>query len=466
MAAGNGKLTRRDFTAGAALTAASFLEGSPVAADAMVREATLLVGAAETVVTPVPKGTFLVGPMAESTGVSDDLYARALVLGDGAKQFAIVTVDGIGFDLAYNDVLVAAIGKATGIAAEHVMINCSHTHSAPLTVPWGPWEKAKDKPFHKLLPGKLARVAKRARGRLAPVRLRYRREPVQIGFNRRLLVDGHVVMAPNPHGAVLPWVDVLSVESRDSARVAVLFSHAAHPVVVHAASTLISADYPGFAVRSLKTAHGDKCIFLFAQGCGGNINAFPLKGGVEAAAAVGRQLGNAVGRAIDAKGDEVAGGTLCALSPELTLPLADPPPVAELEKIVSKERNPERKARREALLAIARSGRRQAMRFPVRAFAIGKTLCVLGLPHEPFAEYHRFVNDASPFEHNMVFGYTNGLHCYVGTEKDYLLGDRGGYEASPWGAAIMYEARLPLAPSAEKEIQAGIRRTLRALRTA
>ena len=52
MAAGNGKLTRRDFTAGAALTAASFLESSPVAADAMAREATLLAGAAETVVTP------------------------------------------------------------------------------------------------------------------------------------------------------------------------------------------------------------------------------------------------------------------------------------------------------------------------------------------------------------------------------------------------------------------------------
>jgi hypothetical protein len=428
------------------------------------RRAGLVAGAAETVVTPAAKGTFLVGPMAESTGVNDDLYARALVFGDGTKQFAIVTVDCLGFDFAYNNVLAAAISKAAGIAGEHVVINCSHTHNAPLTVPWGPWEAARDKPFHKALPGKLADVVKQARDRLVPVRLRYRREPVQIGFNRRLLVEGRVVMAPNPHGAVLPWVDVLSAESRDSSLVAVLFGHAAHPVVVHAASTLISADYPGFAVAALKKAHGKKCVFLFAQGCCGDINAFPLAGGIEAVAAVGRELGNAVGRAIDARADEVGGRALRAASCELTLPVADPPPVAELEQIVSAEKNPERKARREALLVVARSGQRQTMRFPIRAFAIGTKLCLLGLPHEPFAEYHSFVDEVSSFEHNMVFGYTNGVHGYVGTQKDYSLGEGSGYETSPWGAALMYEARLPLASVAEKQIQAGIRRTLRALR--
>jgi hypothetical protein len=49
-------------------------------------------------------------------------------------------------------------------------------------------------------------------------------------------------------------------------------------------------------------------------------------------------------------------------------------------------------------------------------------------------------------------------------EKDYLLGERGGYETSPWGAALMFESRLPLAPSCEKVIQAGILRTLKALK--
>ena len=58
----------------------------------------------------------------------------------------------------------------------------------------------------------------------------------------------------------------------------------------------------------------------------------------------------------------------------------------------------------------------------------------------------------------MVCAYTNGLESYAGAEKDYLLGDRGGYETSPWGAAFMMENRLPLAHEAERRIQAGITR--------
>jgi hypothetical protein len=422
-----------------------------------------MAGAAEVVVTPAAEGTFLVGPMNESTGVGDDLYARVLVLSDGSIRLAIVTVDYLGFDFAYNDLLIAAIAKSTGIPPEHVMVNCSHTHSAPITAPWGPWEKAKDRPFHKFLPERLAKAARQACDRLQPVRLTYGREPTQIGFNRRKLHGDRVVMAPDPHGAVVPWVDVLSAESLDGLRKAVLFSHAAHPVVVHNTSRLIGGDYPGFAVQHLQESHEEKCAFLFTQGCSGNVNAFPLQGGTEAAAAVGRDLGQAVKRALDRGGVE-ATGKLKVSSCELILPLADPPPVAELQQIIAGIEDAAKRARREALLAIAKSGRPQTMRFPIRAFAVGEQLCILGLPHEPFAEYHHFVERVLPFENTMVFGYTNGLHCYVGTEKDYLLGERGGYETSPWGAAVMFESRLPLAPSCERLIQAGIVRTLKALK--
>jgi len=118
--------------------------------------------------------------------------------------------------------------------------------------------------------------------------------------------------------------------------------------------------------------------------------------------------------------------------------------LASVRRIAHQAVRPVGSVRGEALLAIAKSGRPQSMRFPIRAFAVGDQLCIFGLPYEPFAEYHHFVERVSPFERTMVFGYTNGLHCYVGTEKDYLLNERGGYETSPWGAALMFESRLPL----------------------
>jgi hypothetical protein len=458
------KMNRREFAAaGTALATASLLRVAASPGGEVSTRPTLSAGAAEVVVTPAAEGTFLVGPMKESTGVNDDLYARVAVLSDGSTRLAIVTIDYLGFDFAFNDLLIAAITKSTGIPADHVMINCSHTHSAPITVPWGRWAKAKDQTYHKFLPERLAKAARQACDRLKPVRLTYAREPTQIGFNRRMLHDDRVVMAPNPSGAVVPWIDVLSMDSLDGERIAALFSYAAHPVIVHNTSRLISADYPGFAVKNLRQSHDGETVFMFAQGCSGNVNAFPLQGGIEAAAAAGRDLGQAVKRALD-NGGAAANGSLKSLSCELTLPLADPPAVAELEEIIAGIEDAPKRARREALLAIAKSGRPQTMRFPIRAFAVGDQFCILGLPHEPFAEYHHFVERVSPFEHTMVFGYTNGLHCYVGTEKDYLLGERGGYETSPWGAALMFESRLPLAPSCEKVIQAGILRTLKALK--
>lgn len=417
-----------------------------------------MAGAAETVVSPSAKGTFLIGPMKRSTGLHDDLFARALVLSDGDRQAAIVTIDYLGFDLAYNDLLLASIAQATGIPETHILINCSHNHSAPLTAPWGPWEKKKDKPFHRMLPKALARVVQQAQKAAKPVRVRYRRESVQIGFNRRLLSGDRVVMAPNPHGVVLPWVDVLSFEDPEGCPVAVLFSHAAHPVIVHSTSTLITADYPGFAVRTVSESLGGEAIVMFAQGCCGNINGFPLQGGIDAAAAAGRDLGHAVIRALEGKSDPVDVQRLSVHARRHPLPLQDPPPAAECERLIAKEKNDERRGRLQELLAMAQTGTKPTVDFRMRALSLGDAVCILGLSHEPFAEYHLFAEKVSPFQHTMVCAYTNGLESYVGTEKDYLLDDRGGYETSPWGAAFMMKNRLPLAPEAERRIQAGITR--------
>ena len=94
-----------------------------------------MAGAAEAIITPTPVGTFLIGPLKESTGVHDDLFARALVISDGTTRVAIVTLDFLGLDFSFHDRIVAAIEKQTGIARGNIMVNCSHTHNAPLDDP-------------------------------------------------------------------------------------------------------------------------------------------------------------------------------------------------------------------------------------------------------------------------------------------------------------------------------------------
>jgi len=454
-----GNTNRREFICGAAATAALSFGSSLVLGQGRTRT-DLMAGSAETTITPTPVGTFLIGPMKESTGVNDDLFARALVISDGKKRIAIVTMDFLGLDFSFNDLIAAEIESQTGIPRSKIMINCSHTHNAPLTIPWRKWEKKLDKPWHKTMPGKIAAVVSQAAGKLQKAKLSYGREPVQIGFNRRLPTEKGVVMRPNPNGTVVPWVDVLCVEAADRCPIAVLISHAAHPVIIHGTSTMISADYPGFAVSTMRGNLGDEGVFMFAQGCGGNINGFPLRGGIAAAASAGEKLAGAAEKAVRNNGSRIQGNKLLDISSELTLPLQQPPPVQQCKKLLAND--PENDFKRE-LLQIAEGKKRPSMRFPIRAFAVADELCIIGLPHEVFAEYQLFVDEISPFKHNMVFAYTNGCEGYLGTRKDYELGDRGGYETGPQGAPLLYHGRLAPEPQVEAQIRVGITKVLQDL---
>ncbi len=123
-------------------------------------KANLLAGAAELVISP-PVGAPTLGTIQRSTGVHDDLYARALVLNDGRKRVAILSLDLIGMDFALADQIRGAIAARTGIAI--ALVHCTHNHSAPFTIPWsvlGPrWLSGPGKAWHDGLAGKLADLA-------------------------------------------------------------------------------------------------------------------------------------------------------------------------------------------------------------------------------------------------------------------------------------------------------------------
>src|SRR5436190_5371736 len=96
----------------------------------------LRAGAAETVITP-PPGVDLTGygnRPSTSTGKHDDLYARALVLEAAGSRLALVSLDLLGFEVPDAGSLRRQIEGETGIPAEAVMLNCSHTHAGPATM--------------------------------------------------------------------------------------------------------------------------------------------------------------------------------------------------------------------------------------------------------------------------------------------------------------------------------------------
>ena len=463
---------------------------SAVPSISTANHASLMAGAAETIITPVT----------DELEVYDELYARALVLadcsqskltGNSMKRFLIVTLDHGGQSLEENRILRQVISRATGVHRDNIVVNYSHSHNAPapdegwraesqvstaeLKIPYEEWlahDIHRLGSWEKWLYGHIAEVAKRAMSRLHPAKLSVGRAPAYVAYNRRLMQGGRIRHGVNPRGAVAPWVDVISVCGRDGERIAALFSYAAHPVIIHhdwktGSHSVIGPDYPGYAVNHLRNLLGKggepEGVFMFAQGWSGNVNAYPrASGDFNACDAAGFSLAFATTRAI-AESKEVRAAPLRTRSLTLSLP-CKLPSVGECQDwfgdpiAYDTEGFPHGLGNLERLLEIAKRGERHFRELPLRAIAIGTELCLILAPGELFVEYQLFVDEISPFADTVALGFTNGNIGYIGTRKDYeLTGLTGGHGIAPYST-------MPLELEAEGMVKEGIKRLLNELK--
>jgi hypothetical protein len=412
----------------------------------------LLAGVAEAVVTP-PVGVEMIEPRGiATTGVHDDLFVRVLGLAGGETRLAIVTMDLLGLDLELLAATRAAVERAAGLPPERVMLTASHTHSAPSTIGWGRGVQARrDRAWDRRVVDALAGCVARALDALVPVTLAVGRQPVQIGANRRLSDVNGTRMVPNPRGPVAPWVDVLRLDRAEGAGapLAVLFSHACHPVTVHSAGREFSADFPGVACATVRRRLGEGVMAMFAQACGGDINVQPLMGGYAAAERVGTVLGDAAVAAAQTAQQRPVDRLRTAMQ-EISLPF-ELLTAEQVEALLARAREGEaaldalgadwltRYNQRELLLWAERMREFATTQGPrglplwVQGFALGDDVAVLGLSHEVFVAYQLFFQERSPFPHTLVLGYTNGCAHYVPTAEEFVL---GGYEVI--GAPKLY----------------------------
>lgn len=453
----------------------------------------MLAGMAEMVITP-PIGAPTLGTIQRSTGVHDDLYARALVLDDGRQKIAILSLDLIGMDFVLADDIRNAIAARTGITI--ALVHCTHNHSAPFTIPWSVlgsrWLSGPGKTWRDGLAPKLAELVSVAKAKSEAVMFRAGRAPVHIGTNRRLASEQGIVMKPNPAGPVVPWVDVLCVDRLDGSPAAILFSHAAHPVIIHGSSRLISAEFPGFAARKLKERFGGNVIAMFGQAFAANINGDPLRGGIGAAEHAGEVLAEAAFQAVS-NSNTVPSDEFRITSVHTRLPLQPLPSQKECsqalqhaeERLVkhyghatfsdeqlwdmqdeaetAKSQDDESKAADDVqpmegkawwmmdtvlclrdLLNKIEHRDDHPLRFDAHLLRIGDHWSLLAATHELFAEYQLMLDKAAPTEHTMMLAYTNGCESYIPMDGDLAL---GGYEAATFpadGAALRYRHRRSL----------------------
>ena len=429
-------------------------------------------GVAHVDITP-PVGCWLLGPTAPSTGVHDPLLARALVLDDGAKKVAIISLDLIGMGWELADELKSLIRDKTEI--DFALLQFSHTHNAPFPPSWMTSIYKRDVEllagWRDYLRQAIPQIVADAAASAFPVSLKAGRAPVQVGFYRRMVDEnGYVYMAANEDGPVVPWVDVLAAYNEGGKPLAVVYEHAAHPVIVHGASTLMSADYPGFAVVRICEALGDDVMPLFVQGCGANINGDSVAAGYEKAKIAGDKLGDAVVAALESA-EPIEADAFKAVTQRLELPCIDFPPRQEVQAKLDEANASltEQEADSQAwvcaydqvealtdLLGMIDRGDKQSFRMEVAMLSLGGEWGMVSFSGEVFCEYQLWIDEHAPFVHKMVAAYANNFGGYIATDADLAMGEKGGYEAACWPAmscAIIVPTRVALAVGIEKRIR-------------
>src|ERR1043166_2510834 len=112
--------------------------------------------------------------------IHDELHARCLVLDDGKTRLAIAVCDSCMIPREVMDAAKQRIERRTGLAAGHVLISATHTHTGPTCT--GVFQSDPDTEYQQFVAVRIADAVERAIHHLAPARIGWGvgKEPNQV----------------------------------------------------------------------------------------------------------------------------------------------------------------------------------------------------------------------------------------------------------------------------------------------
>lgn len=335
------------------------------------------------------------------------LKARVLVLQSDHEMVAIVSLD----LLALNDTSVGGWqdfkkGMSDKIAADKIIVTCTHTHSAPESVALSGLYLTRE--YQTWLAAVQARVRSaivQALEKMRPCRVTFATSLLNgYSLQRRIPAAGGIIMsdAAQPiskelmdRGPVDRRVHIIRLQDAPGHSIATIVHAICHPVhemcLPH-----ISSEFPGEMCAELERSPGNG-VPLFLNGAAGDTNPPTVSMGPTYA----KEHGQALARISETTDGDIPMDTAVfkfahrkvqlSIRPEANVP--------------------------NTLEALAR----------ISAIRIG-TLAVLFLPGEPFVETALAIERSSPFEHTIVVGFCENNIGYIPTGTAF---EQGGYEAGP-----------------------------------
>ena len=385
-----------------------------------------------------------------SEKILDKIYATCVAVRDeGGETLLLISLDVIRAEKDFADQIRKIAGKEANTDADHVLVNCSHTHSAPDTSSAHP----------SVSPWK-AKVYKAVKTAAADAVADLDRSTVQIGtthtenlnFVRRMYKTNGFISANTDYGTG----DITTYESevdtemriirfdRANGKDIVLASWQAHPTLTMMPNGVVQKDVSADAIGAWrKYAEQDLGVnFAFFQGGAGNVNMTTKMPSEKDLATLdydqaGRKLCETMAGAMDSLTDTPA-GKVRVLTTTLEAPYqhGDEDKIAQCQEIENLWNQDKRKEAQalcdkygissgyEASAILARQGRPATGTLELTCYAFGD-IAVTAAPFERFCQTEKEVRERSPFAFTFALSYSNDFQKYLPAADCW---DNKGYE--------------------------------------
>jgi neutral ceramidase len=362
-------------------------------------------------------------------GQEGELRAVAVVLEKPSQgKLALVACDVLMLNRDLLDPVVAEIAKTTGIPAERVLINCTHTHHAPSTVTLHGYQR--DEAFCREVQRGIVEAVRQANARLSPDECRFLfrvGQEATVGQNSRLLLsDGRVYwIGPRdevvrPTGPFDPELPVLAFRDGTDRLRALMFNHSTHTIGIRKGGR--SPSFYGLAAQELELELGGVVAFL--EGASGSTHNLSVPAG-EAVERIKTAVRGALNEARPHPVERLA-----ALKRPFKFKVRQFDEAREDEAVTSYCRK-YAAARADSTIEVFRNQRKvlapqqgQERETWLQVVLIGD-VAVAGVPAEFFTKLGLDIKNRSPFRHTYVAELANDWIGYLPDRDAHQL---GGYQ--------------------------------------
>ncbi|WP_236973638.1 neutral/alkaline non-lysosomal ceramidase N-terminal domain-containing protein [Membranihabitans maritimus] len=364
-----------------------------------------------------------------SEGTLHSIWAKALVLEDeNGNKGVLITTDLASIQKELSDTIRNQLQSRFGFEKAQIIINTSHTHSAPLAIgdlvniyPLDESGLKKVEEYSQFLVRAIINLVEKALNDREPCKVFSANGQARFQVNRRnngesTLNNQRSLNGPNEYS-----VPVLKVETLKGHLKGIVFGYACHATVL--GINFWSGDYPGFAQIELEADHPGT-IAMFFQGAGGDQNPLPRRS-VPLARQYGRTLAAAVDRVIEEAMIELAPSLETAYR-EIDLRLNAPPSWQDLKEHCGMAKGYQLKWGQKMINKLEnKDPLPESYPYPIQVWKIGSQ-SIFGLGGEPVIDYAITIKNI--FGHDVfVMGYNNDVMAYIPSAR---ILHEGGYEGA------------------------------------